>query len=275
MAHGDGRLLPTLHWDKSWAESKPAMVMAMSQRILGEFLEVHGSESENDLPPVDVVLPIAAMNVGKRMIMKQEAERSIKAGLLREPPTSYIPSFMGSGNFIPGLEDGYLNDDYPSLELFAYNRLGKKSWLNSRFAAHCLRAVGLAYPDGQVHASEPALRTKAHSASRLTGQKTTDSEDWLIISSKSPIATVSKNGRDAMLVSRVTGAVDLSNPHLTNEESDSILELSMHEKIPDCDIERSLAQKALLADAIIRNDGSGESPFHPVIQTVYLTQLKK
>jgi hypothetical protein len=214
------------------------------------------------------------MNVAKRSAAMHQAEAGIAGGAIVAPPTSLIPTFMVSGHRIPGLEDGYMTYDHPSQELFAYNRLGKRSWLNARFAQHCLRAVGFAHPSGTVEASSAgSLRVKAHSSMpRLEGADSNGLDAWAVVSTKSPIATIRENGRQASLISRVTGAVDLTSPELTWGETDAITWLADHEALPESDVEFALGQKAVLRDALERLDESEKNPFYPVVQTIYLTQ---
>jgi len=215
------------------------------------------------MPPIGVVLPIADMNVAKRSAAMRQAEAGIAEGTIVAPPTSLIPTFMVSGHRIPGLEDGYMTGDHPSQELFAYNRLGKRAWLNSRFAQHCLRAVGFAHPSGIVETSgSGSVRAKAHSSMpRLEDAHSYGLDAWAVVSTKSPIATIRENGRQASLISRVTGAVDLTCPELSLDEAEAITWLADHEALPEHDIEYALGRKAILRDAIERFDGSEKNPF--------------
>lgn len=235
-----------------------------------DFLHEH---DDVPMPPEGVVLPIVAMNVAKRSAAIREAVADIAAGKIVAPPTSLIPTFMTSGHSIAGLEDGYMTDNHPSQELFAYNRLGKRSWLNAKFAKHCLRAVGFAHPNGVTMPATESVRAKAHSP--LAGLRHADSnglDDWAVVSTKSPIASIYENGRKAELISRVTGAVELTSPELGLDETEAIAWLAKHESLPDTNIDFTLGQKAILGDAIERLDGSDKNPFYPVVQTVYLTQ---
>lgn len=217
------------------------------------------------------------MNVRKRSSAVRRAEADIAAGDIVAPPPSLIPTFMASGHELPGVEDGYMRDDHPSQELFAYNRLQKTSWLNRRFGEHCLKAIKFAHPHGQVEPSALPVRVKAHAptASAAGGRRAKGLDEWVVISTKAPIATIHENARQAALISRVTGAVDLTSPKLSAEVTEAISDLSAHDPLPDHESAAVLAQKALLLDALIAHDGSGTNPFYPVIQTVYLTQLER
>ena len=221
------------------------------------------------LPPTSVIAPIIAMNVAKRTSATYKAEELIEKGEISIPPASLIPTFMNSGHEIPGVEDRYMWNDHPSQELFAYNRLGKKAWFNRRFGAHCLKAVKFAHPHGIVQPSDEPTRVKAHDT--LPPDATADG--WLVVSSKAPIATIEENGRQASLISRVTGAVDMTNPWLYQDETDAFRELSKYVAEPGEEpTPRVMAQKAMLLAALERHEGNANSAFHPVIQTVYLTQ---
>lgn len=265
------RLLPTYRWTKDGKPSGSEIQLGrQTSNLLLDFLHEHGDVS---MPPEGVILPIAAMNVAKRSAAMRQAESDITEGKLFAPPTSLIPTFMVSGHSIAGLEDGYMTNNHPSQELFAYNRLGKKSWLNVRFAQHCLRAVGFAHPNGITTPSVDSMRAKAHSPlAGLKGAEENGLNEWAVISTKSPIACILENGRKAELISRVTGAVDLTSPELRGEETEAITWLANHESLPETNVTYALGQKAILRDAVERLDGSEKNPFHPVLQTVYLTQ---
>ncbi len=272
------RLLPTYRWDrKHKLSSSESELLSYTEKSLLKFRESMESDGNSLLPPQTVVRPIISMNVRKRTSATRHAEEAIARGEMIAPLTSLIPTFMASGHPIPGVEDSYMKDDHPSQELFAYNRLGKKSWVNRRFGEHCLRAIGFAHPEGTVRASSSAsTRIKAHSVVQAgvasNGQHFPD--EWVIISSKTPIATVEENGRIATLISRVTGAVDLTNPLLAQQETEALVDLSGHEVVHEHQTAAVLAQKALLVDALLRTDDTEGNPFHPVIQTVYLTQQR-
>ena len=238
--------------------------------MFDNFISNESSEGRTVVPPTEVIAPIISMNVIKRTSATRRAEQLVEKGQIEIPLSSLIPTFMNSGHEIPGIEDPYLMHDHPSQELFAYNRLGKKAWLNRRFGQHCLKAVSFAHPHGSVQPSTMPTRIKAHA----TGADIDHSTDsWIIASTKTPIARIDERGRQAQLISRVTGAIDMSNPLLHNEEIQAISELAQY------DAERGerltphiLAQKAVLLDALERHEGDSNSAFHPVIQTVYLTQ---
>ena len=273
-----GRLLPTYRWD-DWDGRDPAphqlsnledKLRASTANVLRDFVHESGLAGKQVLPPASVISPIIAMNIAKRTSATRRAEDLVEKGEITIPPASLIPTFMNSGHEIPGVEDRYMWNDHPSQELFAYNRLGKKSWLNRRFGEHCLKAISFAHPHGEVRASEAETRVKAHAS---TVDTDTASEGWIIVSSKTPIASIDENGRRASLISRVTGAVDITSPWLYSDETEAILELSQHDRLPDdTPISVTMAQKALLLNALNRHDGNQNSAFHPVIQTVYLTQ---
>lgn len=273
-----GRLLPTYRWD-DWDKdnSNPhqlseleGKLLVSTANVLHDYIQESGLAGLHILPPASVISPIIAMNIAKRTSATYKAEDLVEKGEISRPPTSLIPTFMNSGHEIPGVEDRYMHADHPSQELFAYNRLGKKSWLNQRFGAHCLKAIGFAHPNGHVEASDGHTRVKAHV---LGPDADTASDGWVIVSSKTPIASISENGRRASLISRVTGAVDIRSPWLYQDEVTAIEELSRHDRLTDEQpLSVVMAQKALLLGALNRHDGSPDSAFHPVIQTVYLTQ---
>ncbi|MGB3945244.1 MAG: hypothetical protein WBK76_00180 [Candidatus Saccharimonadales bacterium] len=278
------RLLPTYRWDE-WDPSKnrkvsseePAL-LSSTQELLLEYLHTLAEESNSDpRPPEDVVRPIIALNVAKRSLATRYAEQLIERGEVSAPPISLIPTFMASGHVILGVEDGYMHADHPSQEVFAYNRIGKKSWLNRRFGEHCLTAVSLAHPNGIVDRPTEPTRVKAHSSLNLPQRSKGDQslKNWVIVSSKTPLATIHENGRKASLISRVTGAVDLASPELASSEARAIRDLSEHEVISEQITATALGQKALLLNALERLEGCQENAFYPVIQTVYLTQLSQ
>ncbi len=269
------RLLPTYRWDrKHQLSSSETELLNYTEKSLLAFRESLPSDAAMLLPPHSVVRPIVSMNVRKRTSATRQAEEAIERGEMSAPHTSLIPTAMASGHAIRGVEDSYMKNDHPSQELFAYNRLGKNAWINRRFGEHCLRAVGFAHPEGTVRASSDLTRVKAHSVghSNVSSRGRTIPDEWVIVSSKTPIATLEENGRVATLISRVTGAVDLTNPHLTTQETEAIVELSQHEVVYEHQTAAVLAQKALLVDALMRMDDNDDNAFHPVIQTVYLTQ---
>lgn len=268
------RLLPTYRWDdEDNLSSSESELLKYTEKSLLSFRESMGDDAAVLLPPHSVVRPIVSMNIRKRTSATRRAEEAIERGEMIAPLTSLIPTFMASGHAITGVEDSYMKNDHPSQELFAYNRLGKNSWVNRRFGEHCLRAIGFAHPEGTVQASSGSTRAKAHSMGQSNvGSHSSIPDEWVIVSSKTPIATIEENGRVATLVSRVTGAVDLTNPHLTHQETEAIVELSGHEVVYEHQTTAVLAQKALLIDALLRMDDKDDNPFHPVIQTVYLTQ---
>lgn len=274
-----GRLLPTYRWD-DWdtRKSDPHQLSDLDGKLLvctAEVLKDFMADMERDgtevLPPQSVIFPILEMNVSKRSSATRKAEHLIEKGEITIPPSSMIPTFMNSGHAIPGVEDHYMGSDHPSQELFAYNRLGKTSWQNQKFGAHCLKAIEFAHPNGVVTATNGPLRVKAHESSRDSDK---ESEGWVILSSKASIATIAENGRRASLISRVTGAVDITSPLLTKSETEAITELTGYERPfgDSTDTRVVMARKALLVDALLRTDGQESSPFRPVIQTVYLTQ---
>lgn len=267
------RLLPTYRWsqkDQRVSGTEKDLGRLTSLRLIN-FLHEFGEDET--LPPEGVILPIVGMNVHKRTAAVQRAQELIVAGEVSAPPPSLIPTFMASGHEIAGIEDGYMTHDHPSQELFAYNRLGKKSWLNRQFGEHCLRAIGFAHPHGDVQAATSPTRAKAHSPMiGLTDVDSNGLDEWAVISTKTPIATIHENGRQASLVSRVTGAVDLTSSELADQELHAITWLSQHEMLPEHASDVALGNKALLLDAIERHDGSSKNPFYPVIQTIYVTQ---
>lgn len=243
--------------------------MVSTSSVLRNFILEKEELGRQVLPPSSVIAPIIAMNVAKRTSATRKAEQMVEKGEIEIPPASLIPTFMNSGHEIPGVEDRYMWNDHPSQELFAYNRLGKKAWLNRRFGAHCLKAISFAHPHGTVRPSDVETRVKAHA----TFGPDDATEGWIVVSTKTPIATISENGRHASLISRVTGAVDISNTWLYADEADAIKELSEYDADPgESPTPAVLAQKAMLLSALERHEGNENSAFHPVIQTVYLTQ---
>lgn len=271
------RLLPTYRWDeKDKLSSSELELRRTTSSLLLDFLhQSKDGQTEAFIPPEDIIFPIVAMNVRKRSSAMRQAEALIEAGDIVAPPSSLIPTFMASGREIPGVEDGYMRADHPSQELFAYNRLQKKSWLNRRFGEHCLKAIGFAHPHGEVVPASAPTRVKAHAPALVpSGKHTKGLDEWVVVSTKSPIATIRENGRQASLISRVTGAVDLTSPELGSEVTQAIIDLSEHDPLPNHESAQVLAQKALLLDALEFYDGTDVNPFYPVIQTVYLTQLR-
>lgn len=270
------RLLPTYRWDEgSKLSDSETELRSYTSRLLNDFRTQAVEAGYDDLPPSDIIDAIATMNVAKRSSATRRAERLIADGVIQRPPASLIPTFMQSGHEIIGLEDRYMTNDHPSQELFAYNRLAKRSWLNRRFGEHCLQAIGFAHPHGIVKASDAVTRVKAHSTVHvgLSSGHATGPDEWVIVSSKSPIATIEENGRQASLISRVTGAVDVTSPVLKPDVIEAITDLARHEIIPEHAANTVLGQKAVLLDAILAHDEREDNPFYPVIQTVYLTQL--
>lgn len=272
------RLLPTYRWDeKDKLSSSELELRRTTSSLLLDYIH-QSNEEQTDVfvPPEGIIFPIVAMNVHKRSSAMRRAEALIEAGEMVAPPPSLIPTFMASGREIPGVEDGYMTADHPSQELFAYNRLQKKSWLNRRFGDHCLRAIGFAHPHGEVAPATALTRVKAHAPTHVLSEKRTRGlEEWVVVSTKSPIATIRENGRQASLISRVTGAVDLTSPELDSDVTQAIIDLSEHDPLPDHESAKVLAQKALLLDALELYDGTETNPFYPVIQTIYLTQLQQ
>jgi len=275
MTENRARLLPTYRWD-DWDDrtgQRPSDDKIKLRDSTARLLLDFARQTKGTRPPESVIIPIVDMNIAKRTLAISRAEQLVEYGQITRPPVSLIPTFMASGHAILGVEDGYMLSDHPSLELFAYNRLGKKSWLNRRFGEHCLTAIGFAHPHGVVRPGDMPTRVKAHSPTPGQQDGATGSEEWVIVSSKSPIATITENGRHASMISRVTGAVDLSSQQLSSAEKEAISQLAMHERFADLPPETVLGQKALLLDALERNDESPLTPFYPVLQTVYLTQL--
>jgi hypothetical protein len=271
-----GRLLPTYRWDETDYLSNSEMKLRdLTSQLLIDFIE--GSDDpEAFTPPKGIISPIVAMNVHKRSSAMRQAEAQIATGQIVAPPPSLIPTSMASGREIPGVEDGYMSGDHPSQELFAYNRLGKKSWQNKRFGEHCLKAIGFAHPNGTVTSSDAQTRVKAHAPGLgIYGTNGDGLEEWVVISTKAPIATIDENERQAALISRVTGAVDLTSPLLDRHVTDAITHLSERDPLPEHDSELVLGKKALLLEALEFYDGSEDNPFYPVIQTVYLTQIQQ
>jgi len=268
--------LPTYRWDEDDKLSdSETELRTHTSRLLNDFRSHAVKAGIDDLPPSDIIDAIATMNVAKRSSATRRAEHLIADGVIQRPPASLIPTFMQSGHEIIGLEDRYMTNDHPSQELFAYNRLAKRSWLNRRFGEHCLRAIRFAHPHGIVRASDTPTRVKAHSTAHV-GMQTAQAksqEEWVIVSSKSPIATIEEKGRQASLISRVTGAVDLTSPALKPDVIDAISDLARHEIVPEHAATTVIGQKAVLLDAIVNHDEREDNPFYPVIQTVYLTQL--
>jgi hypothetical protein len=274
-----GRLLPTYRWD-DWDTRNPEphqlskledKLLASTSKVLHNFIQEAEEIGDHVLPPESVISPILTMNVAKRSSATRNAEVLIHKGEITTPPASLIPTFMNSGHTIPGVQDRYMLNDHPSQELFAYNRLHKKSWLNRRFGEHCLKAIGFAHPNGIVESSKHDTRVKAHASPYALD---TSADGWVIVSTKSTIASVYENDRRASLISRVTGAVDITSPTIGREEADAILELAQCDKIYEnaASAASVIAQKALLLEALNRNDDTENNAFHPVIQTVYLTQ---
>lgn len=279
-AENQARLLPTYRWDE-WDERKGQKVstdepklFASTQKRLLEFLRENAAEAGSEpRPPEDIINSIISMNVAKRSLATRRAEALIEKGEVLPPPISLIPTFMASGHVVLGVEDEYMKHDHPSQEVFAYNRLGKNSWLNLRFGEHCLTAMALAHPNGVVEPSAIPTRVKAHATVSRPSEEGAVANDWIIVSSKKPIATITENGRRASLISRVTGAVDTGSSLLKPHESDAIRNLSEHEVISNHVTAAAIGQKALLLHALERLEGLPDNPFYPVIQTVYLTQL--
>lgn len=275
------RLLPTYRWD-DWDERTGTKVStdedklrASTRALLLEYLRgQNGDTDELTHPPTEIIAPIVDMNIAKRSAATRQAEMLIEEGIINKPPVSLIPTFMASGHPIVGVEDGYMRADHPSQELFAYNRIGKKAWLNRRFGEHCLTAIGLAHPHGAVTPSYTPTRIKAHPTTPIYDHsRSSMNDDWRIISSKTPIALIHENGRRAALITRVTGAVDLTSPELSEDERAAVRNLSDDSAERQYECVTTLGDKALLLSALDRTEGTEENPFYPVIQTVYLTQL--
>jgi hypothetical protein len=273
--------LPTYRWD-DWDTRTGTKVSddedklrASTSALLLEYLREESESAEGlSRPPIEVITPIVNMNIDKRTAATKRAEVMVEQGVISRPPVSLIPTFMASGHAIIGVEDGYMRGDHPSQELFAYNRVGKKSWLNRRFGEHCLKAISFAHPGGLVEPAVAPTRVKAHSTDPIFDQSIADmNEDWKIVSSKTPIAVIRENGRSAALISRVTGAVDLASEQLSDDERIAIHSLAEQADIHTHDATTTLGNKALLLSALERSEESQDNPFHPVIQTVYLTQL--
>jgi hypothetical protein len=242
-----------------------------------DFRRAADKGSREALPPADIIRAIASMNVAKRSVAIRNAEAMIKNGEISKPPSSLIPTFMAAGRELPGVEDSYMKEDHPSQELFAYNRLGKRSWLNRRFGEHCLTAIGFAHPSGIVEPAIAPTRVKAHRPEIISvgGSVNGISDEWIVISSKNPVAQIYENERQAALISRVTGAVNVNkSTHLEKKTLDAIVHLSRPESVFEHDESTILGQKALILAALEQFDGADDSPFYPVIQTMYLTQIQ-
>lgn len=271
------RLLPTYRWDeKDSLSASQAELRSKTTKLLLEFRQSAPRDSRKTLPPENIIKPIVKMNVDKRTFAIHNAEEMIRQGEIATPPPSLIPTFMAAGRELPGVEDRYLKDDHPSQEIFAYNRLGKRSWLNKRFGQHCLTAIGFAHPSGSVEPAAAPTRVKAHRPATIAGHRIQpdQTDDWTIISSKTPIALIQEDARKAALISRVTGAVDLSKLSDDHDALDAVTHLSRPESVFEHDEATILGQKALLLDRLEHFDEADDSPFYPVIQTVYLTQIQ-
>lgn len=209
------------------------------------------------LPPYDVISSIVRVNSQKR---QKAFRRTVEAAQGNLPPETIISSIMNYGAPIPGVADYYLDADYPSHEVFAYNRLGKLSMLNRRFGKRCIEAMQHAYPESvQVGAFEN-LRARVHRILDTSGEK------LAVISTKEAVDRRTHNDRTSLLVSRVTGVARLDHAVMDSGVKRAIETLAEHA----CSTDRLIGAKALLTDFVREYDDS--EAVLPVIQTMYQTQ---
>jgi len=246
------RRLPTFRFD----ENKPDDVHQLPKVTVKRFEAFLNESGSEWLPPLDVIYSIVRVNSGKR---EKAFLRAIEEAGDHFPPQTTINSIMNYGGPIPGVRDRYLDADYPSHEVFAYNRLGKRSMLNRKFGEKCIEAMQYAYPESTETGQFENLRARVHRVVE------TDDERLAVVSTKETIDNRQYNGRTSLLVSRVTGVARLDHEAMSPEVVNAIENLA-----EDTEVEQIIGAKALLADFIESSDGS--SAVLPVIQTIYQTQ---
>ena len=260
------RLLPTLSL-KTTGDERGA-TDALRHATHARYREAHDVCGATTIP-LDVARQVVNVNVTKRGRAHDRAVAELKNNPSLLVPVSMLPTIMNAGETLTGLEDPYLDDDYPSHEVFAFNRTGKESFRNQMFARHCMRALEIAYPGSEAVDSCKSFRVKAH---RIIPGTT-----MAVVSSKQTIGTHRKSDRETSLISRTAGLVDLNDSRLNDSELSAIQELIEFEnrKIRDgevlSDTDAALFKSALQAMIL---DDEREGLVLPVIQTVYQTQSK-
>jgi len=258
------RMLPTIRGD-----------VDMSGQVTDQLLEGTLARYEEvyeicDASPISLeeASQVVRVNVAKRNKAFQRTMAEVAANPhMNKPPDTYLPTIMNVGAPIPGIEDRYLDDDYPSREVFAFNRLGK-SFTNERFARHCLLALDIAYPESDSVEVSGGLRVKAH---RLL-----PNSSLAVVSSKQVIGARRRGERETSLISRTTGVIDLDTAAITHDERFAILKLIDYENTYVHDGGFLPKAEASLCKAALRGlilDGTREDSVNPVIQTVYQAQL--
>lgn len=246
------RKLPTFRFD----ENRPEDVHRLP-KVTAERFEAFLAQDEAEwLPPVDIINSIIRVNSRKR---EKAFLKAIDEASNEFPPQTTINSIMNYGGPIPGVSDRYLDADYPSHEVFAYIRLGKRSMLNRKFGEKCIEALQYAYPGSIEVGHFEGLRARVHRV------EDTDKGRLAVVSTKETIDNRQFNGRTSLLISRVTGVARLDHADMTPDVTAAIESLA-----EDVEVEQLIGAKALLADYIESNDDS--DTVVPVIQTIYQTQ---
>lgn len=248
------RQLPTFRFDENTTDDVKRLLYVTNERFKN-FLD--DNEEPEWLPPFDVINSIVRVNTQKR---ETAFLRAVDEAEGAYPPQTTINSIMNYGGAIPGVDDRYLDADYPSHEVFAYNRLGKRSMLNRKFGKRCIEAMRYAYPASIEKGQFESLRARVH---RIVD---TADEPLAVVSTKETIDHREYNGRTSLLVSRVTGVARLDHDAFDVTTRQAIETLADHK----CGTDRLMGAKALLTDFIRSCDDT--DAIVPVIQTMYQTQ---
>lgn len=256
MSFDISRKLPTFRFDKNTAEDVEYLRKITSDRYETFLRDLSETDSDVWISPREVIASIVRVNSQKR----QKAFLQVLNGENELPPETVINSIMNYGASIPGVVDEYLEDDYPSHEVFAYNRLGKTSMLNRKFGEKCIEAMRYAYPESDELGQFENLRARVH--------RVVDTAEGrlAVVSTKETIDRRSYKDRTSMLISRVTGVARMDHESISPAIEGAIETLADYQ----CDVERLMGAKALLTDFIRENDDS--DAVLPVIQTMYQTQ---
>ncbi len=257
MSFNQSRKLPTFRFDEHRIDDVEKLPSVTSRRYDDFLANPANLDSSVWLPPIDTIHSIVDVNTQKRQkaFLRAVAESDDKF-----PPQTIIASIMNYGSSIPGVVDRYLDEDYPSHEVFAYNRLGKHSMLNRKFGKECVTAMGHAYPESTELGQFENLRARVH---RIIE---TENERLAVVSTKETVDRRQYNGRTSLLVSRVTGVARMDHAAMSPCVEQAIETLAEHHD----DHTRMLGAKALLKDYVHEHDGDGA--IVPVIQTMYQMQ---
>lgn len=255
MSFDQSRKLPTFRFDEHTVRDMDLLAKATAKRY-EEFLE-DAADEQVWIPPLNVISSIINVNSQKR---RKAFEQTAATADGKFPPQTTIASIMNYGGPLPGVPDRYFEDDYPSHEVFAYNRLGRASMLNRKFGEKCIQALDYAYPDSRPLGQFEDFRARVH---RIIDA---GDEPLVVVSTKETIDRREHNNRTGLLVSRVTGVARMNHEAMKPDVAQAVESLADRH----CDVRDLVGAKAVLAEYIQEQDGTGAVV--PVIQTMYQTQ---